>query len=83
MIKTRKTLVVFLLIIVQSALAVTAGVIVLSNMSLSTVPACIYADEMPLGGISYNDAEVKIENYYTNILNNSSLMLDTGDDAIH
>lgn len=75
MIKIRNTLLVFLLIVVQSALAITVGVAALFNASLKVVPAGVYAGELSISGMSYPDAAQAIEANYTNKFKTRSLRL--------
>lgn len=76
MTKARKTLIVFSLIIVQSALAITAGVVVLFNASLKAVPTGVYVEELPIGNMSYSDAAEAVEASYDNKFKLDSLKLE-------
>lgn len=76
MIKTRKTLIVFLLIMIQSALAITAGVVVLFNVSLKAVPTGVYVEELSIGDMSYPDAVKAVEADYKDKFENKSLKLE-------
>jgi vancomycin resistance protein YoaR len=75
-VKNRKTPLIFLLIAIQSALAVTAGVAVLYSASLSRVPAGVNVDGISIGDMPYSKAVAEIETAYSDKLKSSSLVLD-------
>ncbi len=76
MVKKRKTPLIFLLIAIQSALAVAAGVAVLYGASLDSVPAGVTVDGISIGSMPYSDAVSKIEASCTEKLKTGSLILD-------
>lgn len=76
MVKNRKTPLIFLLIAIQSALAITAGIAVLLNASLKSVPAGVTVDGISIGRKSYSDAASYIETKYADKLKSGSLVLD-------
>lgn len=75
MIKTRKTPLIFLLIMIQSALAITAGIAVLFSASLKHVPAGVSVGNLSLGGLSYSQASDAIEHEYSERFGNDSIKL--------
>lgn len=76
-------LLVFLLIMVQSAFAITAGVAVLFSASLKAVPPGVYAGELSIGGMSYPDAEKAIESNYAGRFKIKSLQLEVENGEIY
>jgi len=74
--KARNTLLIFLLIVGQSALAIIVGIAVLFNMSSNSVPAGALVRELPIGGMSYSDAVKKIEADYSEKFKLQSLLLE-------
>ncbi|MEN6315622.1 MAG: VanW family protein [Clostridiaceae bacterium] len=77
--RARKTLPIFLLVLVQSALAIIIGVAVLFRVSLDTVPAGALAGDLFIGGMSCSDAVQKIESYYSDKLKLHILKLELED----
>jgi vancomycin resistance protein YoaR len=75
-VKKRKTPLIFLLIAIQSTLAVTAGIAVLYGASLDNVPASVSVDGISIGSMPYSDAVSKIEASCTEKLKTGSLVLD-------
>ncbi len=73
--KTRNTLLVFLLIIVQSALAIIVGAVALLGASEKSVPAGVRVGDLHVGGMSYYDAAAAIEKNYENKFKTASLQL--------
>ncbi|HEX2944717.1 MAG TPA: VanW family protein [Clostridia bacterium] len=76
MVKNRKTPLIFLLIAIQSTLAVIAGVAVLYSESMSRVPAGVNVDGISVGNKPYSKAITEIESAYTDKLKSDSLILD-------
>lgn len=76
MVKRRKTPLIFLLIAIQSVLAVMAGVAVLYGASLDSVPAGVTVDGISIEGMPYTDAVSKIEVSCIEKLKTGSLVLD-------
>lgn len=83
MIKMRNTLLIFLLIVFQSALAITVGVAALYIVSLKTVPSGVYAGELSIGGMSYTDAVKAVEDEYIDKFKLKTLLLDVENGEIH
>ncbi len=75
MVKKRKTPLIFLLIAIQSTLAVTAGIAVLYGASLDNVPASVTVDGISIGSMPYSDAVSKIEASCTEKLKKGTLVL--------
>ncbi len=73
--KTKNTLLIFLVILVQSTLAVAAGVFVLFSTTLKTVPAGIFVEGLSVGGMTYNEAIIDIEKYYEDKFGREKLLL--------
>ncbi len=76
MVKNRKTPLIFSLIVIQSVLAVSAGIAVLCGASLNSVPAGVTVDGISVGSMRYSNAVSEIESTYTEKLKSSSLVLD-------
>ena len=74
--KTRKTPIIFLLIMVQSTLAVIAASAVLFGMSLKKVPSGVYVNGLEIGGINYSEAVEVINAEYGKKFGEGSLKLD-------
>ena len=83
MIKTRNILLVFLLIVIQSAFAITAGVTALFGMSLKTVPTGVYAGEVSIGGMQYSDAANAVETSYGERFERQALLLEVDKGVIY
>lgn len=71
----RKTSLVFLLIAIQSALAITAGVIALLTVSKDRVPPGITSDGLSIGSMSYSQAAENIDAAYSRKFNSKNLVL--------
>lgn len=65
MVKSRKTPLIFLLIMIQSTLAITAGVVVLFSASVKDVPPKVTAGGLDIGGMPYSEATGMIESEYS------------------
>lgn len=65
MVKNRRTPLIFLLIMIQSALAITAGVVVLFSLSVKNVPPNVNCKGIDIGGMSYHEAAGAIESEYS------------------
>lgn len=81
--KTRKTLLIFLMIIIQSLIAMAVGIAVLLNASNKEIPANVYAGDIYIGGKSYSAAEEAIEAEYGSRLSENTIKLSTGNADIH
>ncbi len=75
--KTRKTLFIFLLITVQSAIAVSAGIAALYALSQKSLPPGIYAGDLSIGGLGYAQAAKKLETGYTDKFKLTSVKIET------
>ena len=79
--KIRRALLVFIIILVQSALAVTVGVGAIYLSADKTIPPGVYAGDVNIGGLSKAEAENKLNDYnkaaYAD--NSLELALDGGD----
>lgn len=81
--KTSNTLLVFLLIVVQSALAITAGVAILFNASRQSVPTGVMVGDLSIGGMNYTNAVKAIEADYDNKFKLKSLQLKVGSEGTY
>jgi vancomycin resistance protein YoaR len=75
--KRRNMLLVFLLIAVQSAIAVFAGVAALYAVSQETLPSGVTAGDVSIGGMSYPEAAKALENAYADQFKTGSIKLET------
>ncbi len=75
MAKNRRTPLIFLLIMVQSALAITAGVVVLFSLSAKNVPPNVNCGGIDIGGMSYYEAAGAIESEYSEKFQSNTLKL--------
>lgn len=75
--KTRKTFLVFLLIALQSAIAITAGVAALCFLSGNIVPAGAFAGDVSIGGMEYPDAAKAVDQYYAGQFKQKSVLIET------
>ena len=80
---TRKTLFIFLIIVIQSLIAMAAGIAVLFDASLKEIPANVYAGEIHIGGKSYTEAAEAIEAEYGARLGEYKLQLSAGGTDIY
>jgi vancomycin resistance protein YoaR len=74
--KTRKTPIIFLLIMIQSTLAVISASAVLFGMSLKKVPSGVYVGDLEIGGMNYSEAAEVINKEYGKKFEGGSLKLD-------
>lgn len=74
--KTRKTPIIFLLILIQSTLAVVTASAVLFGMSLKKVPSGVYVGDFMIGGMGYSEAAEAIKAEYGKRFQEGSLKLD-------
>ncbi|MGI6668680.1 MAG: hypothetical protein ACOX4M_04440 [Acetivibrionales bacterium] len=74
--KTRKTPIIFLLIMIQSTLAVVTATAVLFGMSLKKVPSGVYAGDLKIGGMDYSEAAEAINAEYGAKFEQGSLKLN-------
>lgn len=74
--RARNTLPIFLLVLVQSALAIIIGAAVLVGTSLDTVPAGALVGDLPIGGMNCSDAARKIESDYSEKFKLQSIKLE-------
>lgn len=75
--KTHNTLLVFLLIVVQSIIAISAGAGALYFLSQKSLPPGAFAGDIPIGGMSYSEAANSIEGSYVQKFKQSSIKLQT------
>lgn len=75
--KTRKTLFIFLLIMVQSAVAVSAGIAALYFLSQRSLPPEVYAGDLSIGGMEYPQAVKKLEVAYADKFKINSIIIET------
>lgn len=75
-VKNRRTPLIFLLILIQSALAITAGVVVLFSASVNDVPPEVTAGGLKIGGMSYSEASGAIESEYSKKFQSNMLKLN-------
>jgi vancomycin resistance protein YoaR len=75
-IKSRKTPLIFLLIMIQSTLAITAGVVVLFSASIKDVPPKVFVGGLDISGMPYSDATGIIESDYSEKFQSNVLKLN-------
>jgi len=75
-IKSRKTPLIFLLIMIQSTLAIAAGVVVLFSASIQDVPPKVYVGELDISGMPYSEAVELLESEYSNKFQSNMLKLN-------
>jgi len=75
-IKSRKTPLIFLLIMIQSALAITAGVVVLFFASIQDIPPKVFVGGLDISGMSYIEAIEMIESEYSEKFQSNVLKLN-------
>lgn len=80
---TRKTLFIFLMIVVQSLIAMAAGITVLFDASVKEIPANIYAGDMHIGGKSHAEAAEAIKAEYGARFAENKLQLSTGGPDVY
>lgn len=83
MVKNRRTPLIFLLIMVQSALAITAGVVVLFSSSVNDVPPNVTCGGVDIGGMSYSEAAKTIEAEYSEKFQSNTLKLKVENDITY
>ncbi len=79
MAKKRNTLLIIMLTIVQSLFAVSAGIVVLFNVSSDDIPVGVSAGMSEIGGMKYSEAAAAIEADYSETLQSNSLKLAVED----
>jgi vancomycin resistance protein YoaR len=75
--KTRKTLFIFLLIMVQSTIAISAGIAALYAMSQKSLPPDVYAGDLAIGGMGYLQAVQKLDTAYAEKFKLDSIKIET------
>lgn len=70
---TRKVLFVFIIILIQSAMAISAGVAAIYLTAGGRIPSGIIAGNADIGGLDESKAEKKIDEYYGSIFKGNSL----------
>jgi vancomycin resistance protein YoaR len=75
-IKTRNTLLIFFLILIQSVIAITAGMTALLRSSLMVVPSGVIVGEQSIGGMDYAEAIKAVELNYAEKFKQRSLLID-------
>ncbi len=78
--KNFKPLVTFLIILIQSSLAVTLGAAALSKASVKALPAGAYVEALPIGNLSQDEAVDAVKSNYAEDLRLKSLQLVFGGD---
>lgn len=73
--KLRKIVLVFFIIFIQSALAVTVGIVALSYASHDSFPNGAYIAGLDVGGLKKTDAAKKIKDYFDGIFSDGSLTI--------
>lgn len=81
-VKTLKTSLIFLLVTIQSILAVTSGIVALVFVSSNTVPPGVTAGATSIGGMSYDKAAAAVEAEYSSWLGSDFLKLRNTDGRI-
>lgn len=79
--KIRRILLVFTILLIQSALAISAGITAIYISADRTIPPDVYAGDVDIGNLSKADAEKKLSDYYKTAYadRNLELTLDGGD----
>lgn len=77
--KLRKTVLIFIIILIQSALAVTAGIAAISLSAGETLPPGIYVGNANIGGMSKIEASKTIDDYFAAIFSKDSLKISISD----
>ncbi len=78
--KLRKTVLIFIIILIQSALAVTAGIAVLSVSAGDTLPPGLFVGDASIGGMDRGKASKAVEDYFRDILSEGSLEISIADE---
>ncbi|NJD03347.1 MAG: hypothetical protein FIA99_12315 [Ruminiclostridium sp.] len=73
--KLRKTALIFIIILIQSALAVTAGIVALSLAAADTLPSGIYVGDANIGGMGKMEASKAIDDYFAAIFSKGSIKI--------
>lgn len=73
--KLRKLLFIFSIIIIQSVLAVTAGIAAISYVSRDSLPPYTYVGNLNIGNMKKDDAARKIVEYFNTLITNGSLSI--------
>jgi len=77
--KLRKTGLIFIIILIQSALAVTAGIAAISLSAGETLPPGIYVGNANIGGMRKIEASKTIDDYFAAIFSKDSLRISISD----
>lgn len=80
---THKTLFIFLMIVIQSIVAMAAGVSVLFDASVKEIPANVYAGDIHIGGRSHTEAAEAIEAEYGARFGGHKLLLSAGGTDVY
>jgi vancomycin resistance protein YoaR len=75
--RTRKTLLIFLLVVVQSAVAISAGIAALHIVSQKSLPPEVYVGDLSVGGMGYPEAVKKVEAAYTDKFKLDAIKIET------
>jgi vancomycin resistance protein YoaR len=75
--RTRKTLLIFLLVVVQSAIAISAGIAALYIMSQKSLPPEVYVGDLSVGGMGYPEAVKKVETAYADKFKLDTIKIET------
>jgi len=70
MIRLKNSSVIFLLILIQASLAVSAGFIVLYLTKKQCIPPGAYVEDIHIGGMSRKEATERLEKHYREIMRN-------------
>ena len=73
MLKVRKVVLVFIVVLIQSALAISAGIAVIYLTAGNTLPSGIVAGNADIGGLNRSDAAKKIDEYYGSFFREKNL----------
>ena len=77
--KLRKTVLIFIIVLIQSALAVTAGIAAISLFAGDTLPPGIYVSNANIGGMGKIEASKAINDYFAAIFSKDSLKISIAD----
>lgn len=75
--KTRKTLLIFILVVVQSAVAISAGISALYAVSQKSLPPHVFVGDLSVGGMGYPEAVKKVETAYDGKFKLDTIKIET------
>lgn len=79
MAKPQKSYIVLLVLLSQTVLSVTLGMLVLHMSSKSNILSDVYIDSLYVGNQTKSQAELKVREYFDKFADNSNLLIKYGD----